>query len=171
MLIFFKIFVIIFIENKQKKGNKIMNDLPRLSTSRIEHYLNLARNACYYSDYGKTRLGCIAVYKNKILSVGWNSSKTSPLQRKYNKYRDYDIDVDLTKNTIHAEINCLNKIKDLEINWSKVNVFVFRIKKDDSRGMARPCKGCMAFIKSLGIKNIYYSTDLINGWAYERINS
>lgn len=143
--------------------------LPRLTETRINHYFNLARNACYYSDFMKARLGAVLIYKGKVMSVGWNSTKTSPLQRQLNRYRGYDVDASEAHNTLHAEVACLTKARDLDIDWGRASIFVYRIKKDESAGLARPCKGCQALIKSMGIKNVYYSTE--NGWAYERINN
>lgn len=143
--------------------------LPRLTETRINHYFNLARNACYYSDFMKARLGAVLIYKGKVMSVGWNSTKTSPLQRQLNRYRGYDVDASEAHNTLHAEVACLTKARDLDIDWGRASIFVYRIKKDESAGLARPCKGCQALIKSMGIKNIYYTTD--DGWAYEQINN
>ena len=142
--------------------------LPRLTETRISHYLNLAHNACYYSDFMKARLGAVLIYKGKVMSVGWNSTKTSPLQKSLNKFRHYELDCGAAHHTLHAEVACLIKAKDLNIDWGRASIFVYRIKKDGSPGMARPCKGCQALIKSMGIKNIYFSTE--NGWGYERIN-
>lgn len=142
--------------------------LPRLTETRINHYLNLARNACYYSDFMKARLGAVLIYKGKVMSVGWNSTKTSPLQRQLNRYRGYNINTSTAHDTLHAEVACLSKIRDLDIDWNRASLFVCRIKKDGSRGLARPCKGCQALIKSMGIKNVYYSTE--NGWCFERMN-
>ena len=142
--------------------------LPRLTETRINHYLNLARNACYYSDFMKARLGAVLIYKGKVMSVGWNSTKTSPLQRQLNRYRGYDVDAPESHNTLHAEVACLTKARDLDIDWGRASLFVYRIKYYGSRGLSRPCCGCQELIKSMGIKNIYYSTN--NGWAYERIN-
>lgn len=143
--------------------------LPRLTETRILNYLNLAHNACYYSDFMKARLGAVLIYKGKVISVGWNSNKTSPLQRELNRYRGYDVDASVAHNTLHAEVACLTKAKDLDIDWGRASIFVYRIKKDGSAGLSYPCKGCMALIKSMGIKNIYFSTE--NGWGYERINN
>ena len=143
--------------------------LPRLTETRINHYFNLARNACYYSDFMKARLGAVLIYKGKVMSVGWNSTKTSPLQRQLNRYRGYDVDASEAHNTLHAEVACLTKARDLDIDWGRASIFVYRIKKDGSAGLSYPCKGCMALIKSMGIKNIYFSTE--NGWGYERINN
>ena len=145
------------------------DSLPRLTETRINHYLNLARNACYYSDFMKARLGAVLIYKGKVMSVGWNSTKTSPLQRQLNCYRGYNVDASEAHNTLHAEVACLTKARDLDIDWGRASIFVYRIKKDGSPGMSRPCKGCQALIKSMGIKNVYYSTE--NGWGYERVNN
>ena len=142
--------------------------LPRLTETRINHYFSLAHNACYYSDFMKARLGAVLIYKGKVMSVGWNSNKTSPLQRELNRYRGYDVDSSIAHNTLHAEVACLTKAKDLDIDWGRASIFVYRIKKNGSAGLSYPCKGCMALIKSMGIKNIYFSTE--NGWGYERIN-
>lgn len=148
-----------------------MNDsaLPRLSLNRINHYLKLAKNACYYSDYTKVRMGAVLIYKNKVISVGWNSKKTSPLQKDLNRLRNFPVDCGKAHHTLHAEVACLSKAKDLDIDWGRASIFVYRIKKDGSAGLSYPCKGCMALIKSMGIKNIYFSTE--NGWGYERINN
>lgn len=141
---------------------------PRLSEARISHYFHLAHNACFYSDNHKARLGAILVYKNKVLSVGWNQNKTSPLQKTLNRERGYNVEASNAYNSLHAEVSCLSSIMDLDIDWNKANLFVYRIKKNGDSGYARPCQGCQALIKSLGIKNIYYSCDN-NGWAYERM--
>ena len=68
---------------------------------------------------------------------------------------------------LHAEINCTNSIRHLDINFSKVKLYIYRIRKDQSFGLSRPCHSCMAAIKDLGIKDIYYTTN--NGYAYKRI--
>lgn len=138
----------------------------RLSLNRINHYLNMAHHACYYSDNHKTRLGCVVVYKNKVVSVGWNMNKTNPLQKELNAYRGFDSTS--AYNSLHAEVHALLKCKNLDIDWGKTSIFVCRIKKNGDSGLSRPCKGCMTLIKKMGIKNIYYSME--DGWGYERIN-
>ena len=141
------------------------DSLPRLTETRINHYFNLARNACHYSDFMKARLGAVLIYKGKVMSVGWNSTKTSPLQKDLNRLREFEVDCSEAHHTLHAEVACLTKARDLDIDWSRASIFVYRIKKDDSPGLSYPCKGCMSLIKSMGIKNIYFSTE--NGFGYE----
>lgn len=70
---------------------------------------------------------------------------------------------------LHAEISCINQIKHLHINFSNVKLYIYRIRKekDMPHGMSRPCPSCMAAIKDIGIRHIYYTTDL--GYAYEQI--
>ena len=142
--------------------------LPRLTETRINHYLNLARNACHYSDFARVKLGAVLVYKSKIMSIGWNSNKTSPLQKSLNKLRDFEVDCGDAHHSLHAEVACLTKARDLDIDWGRASLFICRIKKDGSRGLSRPCSGCQALIKSMGIKNVYYTTN-DNGWCFERM--
>jgi len=68
---------------------------------------------------------------------------------------------------LHAEINCLNSIKHLDINFSKVKLYIYRIRKDQPYGLSRPCPSCVAAIKDLGIRDIYYTSN--DGFVYEWI--
>lgn len=136
-----------------------------LSDKKVLRYLNMAKKASEYSNYKRFHLGAIAVYKGIVLAKGFNSYKTSPLQKEYNKIKNYDIEG--CKSTLHAESCCLGKIKNLDIDFSKVTVFVYREHKDKTLALARPCISCRKLISDLGIHNVYYTTD--NGWAYERI--
>ena len=113
--------------------------LPRLTETRISHYLNLARNACYYSDFMKARLGAVLIYKGKVMSVGWNSTKTSPLQKSLNKFRHYELDCGAAHHTLHAEVACLAKVRDLDIDWGRASLFICRIKKDIRHGCFNQC--------------------------------
>ena len=138
---------------------------PKLSNSRIHHYLSLARQACCYSDNKRTRVGCIMVYKSRVISIGYNLDKTNPLQKQYNNLRGFDPNQSMVKNTVHAECYSLLQTRNLDIDWRKVHVFVYRIKKDDSPGLARPCAACEGMLRAKGIAHVYYSTD--SGYGYE----
>lgn len=127
-------------------------------------YFAKARKVAFVSDYYKQHLGCIAVYQGQIIGLGCNSNKTHPTQNYYNRYRK-QTDNMLPK--LHAEINCLNQIKHWNINFSKVKLYIYRIRKDQPFGLARPCPSCMAAIKDLGIRDIYYTTN--DGYSYEKL--
>jgi len=127
-------------------------------------YFNKAKQVALISDYYKIHVGCVAVYQGNIIGIGYNCNKTHPAQKYYNKYRKKSETL-LPK--LHAEINCINSIKHMDINFSKVNLYIYRIRRDQPFGLARPCLSCMAAIKDLGIKNIYYTTN--DEYAFERI--
>lgn len=127
-------------------------------------YFNKARHIASISDFEKFRVGCIAIYQGRVIGLGCNCNKTHPTQKFYNRYREQS---DSLLPKLHAEISCLNQIKNLNINFSKVKLYIYRIRKDQPYGLARPCPSCMAAIKDLGIKDIYFTTN--EGYSYERL--
>ena len=127
-------------------------------------YFLKARQVATISDYYKTHIGCVAVYQGQVIGLGCNTNKTHPVQKFYNRYREPS-DTMLPK--LHAEISCINQIKHLNINFSKVKLYIYRIRKDQPYGMARPCPSCMAAIRDLGIRDIYYTTN--DGYVCERL--
>ena len=127
-------------------------------------YFDKARRIADISDYNRVHIGCVAVYQGQIIGIGCNCNKTHPTQKLYNRYREQS-DSMLPK--LHAEISCLNQIKHLDINFTKVKLYIYRIRKNQSFGLSRPCLSCMAAIKDLGIRDIYYTTN--DGYAYERL--
>ncbi len=87
-------------------------------------YFDKARQAAMVSDYYKTHIGCVAVYQGNIIGIGCNCNKTHPTQKFYNRYRKQS-EIMLPK--LHAEISCINSIKHLDINFSKVKLYIYRI--------------------------------------------
>ena len=85
------------------------------------------------------------------------------MQKKYNKFRASDTNDFVPK--VHAEISALSKLQKASFNPKRMKLFVYRIKRDGSYGMARPCASCMQAIKDFGIRKIYYTTD--DGFAKE----
>lgn len=127
-------------------------------------FFTKARQIANISDYHKVHIGCIAVYHGQIIGLGCNCNKTHPTQKFYNKYR---IESETMLPKLHAEINCINQIKHFDINFAKVKLYIYRIRNDQPYGMSRPCPSCMAAIKDIGIKDIYYTTN--DGYVHERI--
>ena len=127
-------------------------------------YFNKARQVANISDYKKQHVGCVAVYQGQVIGLGCNTNKTHPIQKFYNKYR---IKSDNMLPKLHAEISCINQIKHLDINFSKVKLYIYRIRNDQPFGLSRPCPSCMAAIKDLGIRYVYYTTN--DGYAYEKL--
>ena len=127
-------------------------------------YFKKAHMVAGVSDYKNQHVGCVAVYHGQIFGLGCNCNKTHPMQQYYNKYR---IQEDSMLPRLHAEINCINQIKHLDINFSKVKLYIYRIRKDQPFGLSRPCPSCMAAIKDLDIRDVYYTTN--DGYVYEKL--
>lgn len=135
-----------------------------------ERYFKFAYNAAQFADYRGTRsapaIGAIAVYKGSIVASAWNTNKTSPLQARYNIYR-FNAD---TPDKCHAEVSLIQKIRwkfGDSIEWSRVHIYLYREYKNGSLAPSRPCTSCMAMLKEIGIKRIYYTTE--HGFAEEKI--
>lgn len=132
-----------------------------------------ARQEALKSDYSPFHLGCVVVYKGYVVSTGHNSCRTHPLQKHYNKYRNFRYGVKPAQHSIHAEIDALSHISyttNLQLDYSKVKVYIYRVSfgHKSGHGLARPCSGCIQALRDKGIRHIYYSTD--DGFAYERLD-
>ena len=132
------------------------------------YYFNKAKEISKRSDFNKIHIGCIIVYKNTILTKGYNTNKTNPLQKLYNQYRTLKWNNNVQPiPKLHAEMMCILKIMHLDIDFSKVKLYIYRQDLKGNLAMCRPCKACMKAIKDLKIKNIYYTTN--DGYVKEII--
>ena len=141
--------------------------MSQISARRIPKFFEMAKAECKNSDFYQHKIGSVLVYKGSKLAVGFNSTKTNPVQKKYNKLRpDFNVnDSCIHNNSIHSEMMTLNKVKYLDIDFSKTALFVYRELRDGTPALAKPCAACSAMIKKLGIKDIYYTTS--EGWTHE----
>lgn len=129
------------------------------SKTTILKNLEKAKAISKLSDFPKQKIGCIIIYKN-CWFFGFNSSKTYPIQKKYNLFRKfYRIDKTTHNGFIHAEMMCLQKTKFLDWNWDEVIMYVARTKVDGTQGLAKPCEACQKAIKERGIGTVYYTLE------------
>ena len=127
-------------------------------------YFAAAKAVSELSDHKHYKIGAVVVMNHRIISSASNSnSKTHPLQKKYNKYRFTD-DGDHKQ---HAELAALVPLIRDGIDLSNAAIYVYRVHKNGTLAMSRPCPSCMQLIKDVGIKRIFYTTE--NGYAYEKI--
>ena len=124
----------------------------------------LAQQAALKSDFGKHHTGAVAIYNNKVLAQGWNSTKTSSLQARYNKERGFDGYT--YKSSIHAEMMVINKIRYLDIDFSQVRLYVWRGKHGPQ--ISKPCAACEKAIRDLGIRKVFYTGN--NSFVEETYN-
>lgn len=133
------------------------------------YYFKKAYEISCLSDFHRVHIGCIAVYKKDIIGIGYNTRKTSPIQSKYNTLGKRIL---LSNNGkpvnefLHAEIACLNMIRNMDIDFSKVRLYISRKNCWNELACCRPCAACEYAIKELGIKSVYY-TDDINKYVRE----
>lgn len=135
-----------------------------------KRFFKFAREASKQATYtGSHRfspmIGACAEYKGSIIATAYNTNKTSPLQAKYNVYR-FRAD---TLDKCHCETSLIQKIRwkfGNGINWSKVHIYLYREYKDGALALSRPCPSCMAMLKDLNIKKIYYTTE--DGFVEEK---
>jgi deoxycytidylate deaminase len=106
-------------------------------------FFQAARKASFKSTHRQHKIGCVLVYKNKIVSVGFNQLKTHP--ESTHPYK-----------SIHAEFDAIYKSNSLAL--SDCDLYVYREDKKGKPAIAKPCKYCDLLIKQVGIKNVYYTS-------------
>lgn len=134
------------------------------------HLFKLARECSFKSDYSgasAVRIGTIIAYKGAVLAKGWNRDKTHSIQEKYCHKRYAPSKTHYFPSKQHAEVHALSKVRYLDIDFSKVEIYNYRELKDGSLAMARPCEACLEVIKRYGIINIFYTTQ--DGYAHEKL--
>lgn len=139
------------------------------SDKKIRKFFEKAKTMCGISDNPKNKVGAVLVYKNRIVSVGFNQQKSNPIQKEYNLCRcdgKRYFDIDKCTNSIHAETSAILSAQKLNIDLSECSIFVSRIKKSGVQGLSKPCKACQKLLLDNGIKDWYYTLD--NGWRYKR---
>lgn len=109
----------------------------------------------------RARMVAAIVYKNQVISYGFNERKTHPFVRPFQK-NDEAI-------YLHAETAAIkNALKRLSVEQlSRCDLYIVRSKTvykgknkfDQIFGMAKPCSGCQKCIQSFGLRKVFYSTD------------
>ena len=97
----------------------------------------------------KQRLGAVIVKSGRVLAVGYNRVG----------HRAKGMEEAELKSSVHAERAAIAKLLKPKhfhkLHGSKI--YVSRIMKDGSLGLAYPCKHCLDLIKSCGIKEVIFT--------------
>lgn len=107
----------------------------------------------------KSKLASCLVLRNEVISIGFNSDKSHPIQKKFSRNSE-----SIFK---HAEIDCIiNALKHIEKDeLQKATLYIYRVKKQNKEdrswvdGLSKPCNGCCKAIEHFGIKKVVFSTD------------
>ena len=74
--------------------------------------------------------------------------KTHPINKRF-----YDSNFEVGQ---HAEINACLGVDPVDLVGAEL--YVYRILKDGSPALARPCRMCQNYLRSVGVKKVYYTT-------------
>ena len=107
------------------------------------------------------RHGCVILYRNKVLSTGYNYYKISDSKI----YNNYTSDYQANKYSIHAEKNAIQKIKNKNI-LKDCKIYIIRIKNsynyhnyDFEPGV--PCIMCYNLLKKYNLTKISNGLNLL----------
>ena len=126
-------------------------------------FFNYAKLVSYKSTYKRVHIGAVIVRKNQVIAEGANLEKSHPVQKKFDKYNPCKRED--FKHFLHAEVAAI--IKTGQTDLSDCAIYIYREDKTGKLAMCRPCPTCVALIKAVGIKKIFYSTE--EGFCEETI--
>lgn len=135
-------------------------------SERDKRFFDCARSMARLSSHKITRVGAVITDGKTVVSTGYNSEQTHPIQMRYNVHRNFkDINSGVS-HCLHAEIAAFVKVKRKSLRGMRI--YVSRLTRLGYSGLARPCPACMAAIRHYGIRDIFYTTE--QGIAYEKID-
>ena len=109
-----------------------------------EYFLELAKKEALKSQYDM-RVGAVIVRKGTVVGRGFNQLRhTSKAKTEW-------------PNSLHSEVAAI--LDTSRRLLSKSTIYIYRVKKDGTQGLAKPCDYCMSLIKFCSLKTIVYSTD------------
>lgn len=127
-------------------------------TNKEKSFFNAAKAISALSTFHGTHgphVGAIVVCGKTIISTGYNSSKTNPLQHKYNYYRHFS-EYESSIASQHAEVSALAHLIGKEIDWPRTSLYVYREMHNGKPACSKPCAACSKLIHDLGIRQVYY---------------
>jgi len=109
--------------------------------------MRLARLSAEKSPFLRYKLGAVIVKGGRELSTGYNEIR-------YTK--------ELRNSTLHAEeaaiVKLLKARRQNELVGS--DLFVTRIRSNGTSGCSRPCARCSSLIRSVGIRRVFFTTEM-----------
>lgn len=130
-------------------------------TAKDEKYMSFVKRLAIdnKNTQHRAKLAACLTIRNETISIGQNSTKSHPLQKRFCKHPE-----SIFK---HAEVDCIiNALRHVdEEDLKKSTLYVFRVKKPGKEsnswksGMSEPCPGCKLAIEHFGIKRVVYSTE------------
>ena len=126
--------------------------------------LNTLAKIAEANDDSNIRFAAAVVYRNKIVSIGYNRKKSHPFQAKYAKNPEAIF--------LHAEVHAIkNALREINVEELKnTELYITRVKKPKAGdknfvwGLSKPCAGCERAIAEFGIKRTIYTCDEVGNY-------
>lgn len=129
--------------NSERQRHCYVNKDNDFSITKYENFLKKAANVAKKSTMTQKH-GCVIVHKNRIVSEAFN---TMPMN-----YQD----------SLHAEVNAINKIKSHPNILKHSMLFIVRIgpkSMEHPLKYSKPCAHCANYINQHKIRKAFYSTN------------
>lgn len=120
-------------------------------------FQNILLSMAMNSDHHRSKHSAVIVYKNDVISLACNKSKSHPFQKRYSKANEAIF--------LHAEVaaihNALKRVSLKELSKSTMYVCRVRINNDNKPffSYSRPCDGCMRAIAAFNMQKVFYTED------------
>lgn len=116
-------------------------------------FIDLAHNMALKSK-DRFRLGAVIARRNKPISTGFNNmNKSHPITVKHGGERDF-------MRGTHAEIHCCVGVPANDLY--RAEMYVVRLLANGRRALAKPCRICQNYLRSVGVQGVWYSLDETN---------
>ena len=102
------------------------------------------------------RIAAAFFHKKRMISLGWNSYKTDPLQSKYaaTPERIY----------LHAELSALKQALWTGIDLRKTTLYIARYSRAKGWGNSAPCVGCRRALHVFEVGKIIHTCDGVSAY-------
>lgn len=109
--------------------------------------LNIAKRKANESTFQRAKIGAVITKGGRVLASACNQTRYSRLTGK-------------NWTSIHAEEQAIYRVLNAPNGLRKLagsTLYVTRIKKDGTTGLAKPCNKCQQLINSVGIKKVIHT--------------
>lgn len=138
-------------------------------TNKNLYFFNKAKQISTLSSYPRIHIGAVIVQNGRIIASGFNTTKSHPLQAKYNKYRHFT-DGKCNCTGLHAETSAVISAINFGYDLHGAEIYVYRQNSLGQIGQCRPCAACGKLLIDCGIVDWYYVNEFGN-FVYERITN
>lgn len=123
----------------------------------FDKYVDLAYALYDENHFSRCFHVTFIICKNRILSVGINSGKTHPINKRNPKFNDNGVEISDWRGSC-SELSALIKLKRTSnIDFGKCSLINIRIDRNKKLALARPCLSCTSLINYTSPRRVFYT--------------